>query len=164
MTMKRKTYVWFLLPLAVFPLLITRIHGQNGFSSYAVVVTKRVVLKSQTGAILPTTLFTSEHKGLFRVSAYAETTQVGTQGLVCGRLTWTDDAGEQSAPAWNGLPGGVLDCLNVNSTVSATGQTLILTTGHQPVTFGAQVNTTFEGSPEYEVVIIVEEMQPQSTE
>lgn len=158
--MKRKAYQLILPVLAActLPFLIGPLHGQQTADNvfYSVAVVRRIVLKNQTGAILPMTLFTSGKKGLFRVSAYAETTKVGTQGIVCGSLTWTDDAGEQLASLWNS-PNG---CLSVNNLTSATGQTLVLTTAHQPVTFSANVSVAFEGSPEYEVVIIVEELQP----
>jgi hypothetical protein len=92
------------LCVAIF-LLPTFAVAQEGApaSSPASAITSPVIVAKrkaphQTAAIPTTTLFTPTEDGLYRISAYATLTKVGTanSGSWTFSLGWTDDAGPQT--------------------------------------------------------------------
>jgi hypothetical protein len=158
--MKRKSYVWPIVVLALLSLSqsVTRVHGQAETTTHTPIIVKRIVLTHQTGAIGLTPLFTSTKDGLYRISGYAEMTTLGTDGDICGSLYWYDDAGEQNAPLYNNMNVLYANCLGAAISTSATATTAIFAKAGQQVSFQTYLLRPISGSPEYALFITVEQL------
>jgi len=159
--MKHSSYVWRILVLAlsfvVFSQFIPRMHGQAETGNRTPIIVTRLQLTHQTGAINDMPLFTPTADGLYRVSAYAEMTTLGTDGEICGYLNWVDGAGTQRADLIKNL-NGTGPCLFVYQPSSATADTVISGKAGHPVAFEMGVFPPLSGSPEYSLLITVEQL------
>jgi hypothetical protein len=107
----------------------------------------RLALTGKTGSIPPTTIFTPETDGLFRVSVYTEIMTSTWQSMsLCGNLSWYDDSPflEQTPvlTGFNGVGTGTINSLGCLNTLGPEGPTGNFTTrevvirakAHKPVT------------------------------
>ena len=130
----------------------------------------RLALKGNTGSIPPTTIFTPEIDGIFRVSVYTEIMTSTWQSVsLCGNLSWHDDSPflEQTPvlTGFNGVGTGAiasLGCLNTLGPEGPTGnfttrEVVIRAKAHKPVTIDTVLTSPV--SPfAYSIHIVAEQL------
>ena len=117
-------------------------------------------LTGQTGPIANTTLAVPQKPTLYRISLYWEATTLGTGGVMCGSLYWTDFSPTPGAGGFNCIPVAPNTGFGPNY---AQGQTFVVQAKPgTPVTFNTFVDTSnlLSGNPEYAIFITVENLTP----
>jgi hypothetical protein len=153
-----------LLPLVLF---CSVVKAQSPSSDgHFVVLAHGGEITQQRGSIPPTTLFSPEVSGLYRVSAYVEVTGPTSVSVsVCPSLSWTDDSMSLQANPNLVTPFAIADpCAQTNQNVafSAGGSTIIRAVANTPVTLAVPTYPTVfpDGSPSYSLFITVERLSP----
>jgi hypothetical protein len=148
------------ITLAVSSVAFPQDHGQRAAPQKSNSAAVNLALTKQTGPIATTTLVVPQKPTLYRISLYWEATTLGTGGVMCGSLDWTDFS---PTPGDAGFP-----CIPVAPNTAfgpnyAQSQTFVVQAkAGTPVTFNTFVdsNNQLSGSPEYAIIIAVENLTP----
>jgi hypothetical protein len=161
-----KTFLLFAIAFVVAGLTTAQSVGQVATSQSPPQIVAKVFFPNESGSIPTTTLVTPQKPSVYRITVFWETTALGTSGLMCGSLNWTD-----YSPLVVGSAG--LPCIAVatnahrqgygyGGTNGGTETYVIQAKPYTPVTFSTSPARGFRvsGSPEYALSIIVEDLTP----
>lgn len=148
------------IALAVSSVAFPQDHGQKAPPQKSNSATVKLALTRQTGPIATTTLVIPQKPTLYRISLYWEATTLGTGGVMCGSLDWTDFSPTPGDAGFNCIPVAPNTGFGPNY---AQGQTFVVQAKPgTAVTFNTFVDSSnqLSGSPEYAIVIAVENLTP----
>src|ERR1700730_14701003 len=148
------------ITLAVSSVAFPQEHGQKTAPQKSNSATVNLTLTRQTGPIATTTLVIPQKPTLYRISLYWEATTLGTGGVMCGSLDWTDFSPTPRDASFNCIPVAPNTGFG---TISAQSQTFVVQAKPgTAVTFNTIVDSSnqLSGSPEYAIVFAVENLTP----